>query len=222
MTNRELVGKAKYDAGRILDFYVYRGKKDGRSAVSIYYTENGGEEIWVRDFFYDEQAAAYQSEYLSWYNLIFCSNFYGPIPVVSYMNHAVQQGKKLAATVYPVDANDYMSILKETAQDYYCFPYHTEEYALLMYISRKGTLNDYFDKDKIVEVYKNCGIELDTEKVDRYFSWELSRFGKEEESGVLLHDCRGTEELLAVGLLFGYPIESTIALLKKDITMLDL
>jgi hypothetical protein len=222
MTDKVLIGHAKYDKGHILDFNVYQGKKDGRNCVSIYYSEEGGPEQWVRDFLYDDEAAAYQNKYLSWYNLIFCSNFYGPIPVVKYMNHAVQEDKKVAATVYPVDSTEYMGILRETFEDYYCLPYHPDEYGMLMYVSKKGTLNDYFDKDAVVAVYQNCGIELDMAKVDDYFSWELNRFANEQTSGVMLHDCRGTEELLVVGLLFGYPVESTIALLKDDVTMLDI
>ncbi|MCR5666800.1 MAG: hypothetical protein K6G01_08205 [Eubacterium sp.] len=219
---KELLGHAKYDKGVILDFYVYRMKKDGRNCVSLSYIEEGKEEVWFRDFFYDDEAAAYQSEYLSWYNLIFCSNNYGPIPVVKYMNHAVQEGKKVAATVYPVDSNEYMNIMRETFEDYYCFPYNVEEYSLMLYISKKGTLNDYFDKDAILKVYQDCGIELNRERMDELFAMELKDFAKKETCGFMLHECYGSENLAVLGLLFGYPVESTVALLKDDITMLDL
>ena len=42
----------------------------------------------------------YKSPFLSWYNAIFCSNAYGPAPDYAYMNHAVQNDMKTAATLY--------------------------------------------------------------------------------------------------------------------------
>ena len=51
----------------------------------------------------------------------------------------------------------------------------------------------------------------------KYFQKELSYFGNEEECEIQLHDCLGQEELAVTGLLFGYPVESTVALLKKEI-----
>ncbi|MCU6760732.1 Uncharacterised protein [uncultured Roseburia sp.] len=133
------------------------------------------------------------------------------------MNYAVQKNKKLAATVYPKTAEEYMQMIGTVGDEYYCYPYHTREYQYMLYVSRKGSLSDYFDLDQILSVYGACGIELDAEKMKKYFQKELSYFGNEEECEIQLHDCLGQEELAVTGLLFGYPVESTVALLKKEI-----
>lgn len=189
--------------------------------MTLYYQFPGQELVPCKRFFYDACGENYKSPYLSWYNLICCSNNYGPIPVVEYMNHAVQNGKKIAATIYPNDAGEYMRIIGELSEDYYCYPYHPREYQYLLYISRKGTLNEYFDLEKILKVYDSCGIRLDQRKMEDYFSKELSFFGNEEECQIQIHDCIGQEELAVTGLLFGYPVESTIALIHRDIDMCE-
>ena len=87
--------------------------------------------------------------------------------------------------------------------------------------SAVNTLNDYFDLEQILKVYESCGIRLDKEKMEEYFSKELSFFGNEEVCRIQLHDCIGREELAVTGLLFGYPVESTIALIRRDIDMCE-
>ena len=87
----------------------------------------------------------------------------------------------------------------------------------MLYVSKKGTLGDYFDLEQLLDVYASCDIELDEKKMKDYFSRELSYFGNEEICPIQLHDCVGQEELAVTGLLFGYPVESTIALQKRTI-----
>lgn len=210
-----------YEIGETVTFSLYREEQEGRCTTTLYYQFPGQEPVACKRFFYDTCAEDYKSPYLSWYNLICCSNNYGPIPVVDYMNHAVQNGKKIAATIYPNDAGEYMRIIGELSEDYYCYPYHPREYQYLLYISRKGTLKDYFDLDRICSVYESCKITLDREKMEDYFSKELSYFGNEEVCRIQLHDCIGREELAVTGLLFGYPVESTIALIRRDIDMCE-
>lgn len=219
---RKLIFTQEYDLGEKVDFSLWREESGERVTVSLTYCFRypGAVEVTCKRFFYPLCAESYQSPYLSWYNLICCSNNYGPVPVVGYMNSAVQNGKKIAATIYPDTAADYMKILADT-QDYYCYPYHTREYQYLLYISRKGTLADYFDPDRVLEVYHSCGILLNKTKMRDYFSKELSWFGNEQLCPIELHNCLGEEELAVTGLLFGYPIESTVALIKKDIDMCE-
>lgn len=218
---KELIFKQEYDVGEKVDFYLFREVKGDQVTVSLYYQFQmpGVGLVPCKHFFFPVWGEAYQSPYLSWYNLICCSNNYGPVPVVAYLNHAVQNGKKLAATIYPETAAAYMQILAEAGEQYYCYPYHMEEYTYLLYISRKGSLADYFDLSLLAETYQACGIELQQAKMQDYFEKELSWFGNEEQCPIRLHDCQGQEELAVTGLLFGYPVESTIALIKRDIDM---
>lgn len=218
---RTLIFEQEYDVGEKVVFSLWREADGDRVTVSLCYRFQcpGAEEVTCKRFFYPLCAESYQSPYLSWYNLICCSNNYGPIPVVSYMNSAVQEGKKIAATIYPDTATDYMQVLADTREDYYCYPYHTREYQYLLYLSRKGTLADYFDPERVLEVYRLSGIKLDEAKMRDFFSKELSWFGNEQLCPIELHNCLGEEELAVTGLLFGYSIESTVALIKKDIDM---
>ena len=221
--NKELLFSQEYDVGEKLVFSLFREVDAEQVTVSLCYQfqQPGAEMITCKRFFFPAYAQSYQSPYLSWYNLICCSNNYGPIPVVEYLNYAVQNGKKLAATIYPNSASDYMQMLSSVGDEYYCYPYHTREYAYMLYISRKGRLADYFELNKIMDIYTACGIDLNREKMQDYFEKELSWFGNEEVCPIQLHDCLGEEELAVTGLVLGYPIESTVALIKKDIDMCE-
>lgn len=213
----------EYDVGEKVVFALYRSCEGDQVTVSLRYSFPNvqAEEVTCKRFFYPVCAEGYEHPWLSWYNLICCSNNYGPIPVVSYMNYAVQNDKKLAATIYPETAAEYMKILADVGDEYYCFPYHPKEYRYMMFLSRKGTLADYFELDRILEVYSVCGVSLDRQKMESYFGQELSWFGNEEECPIEIHNCLGEEELATVGLLFGYPVESTIALIQKTIDMCE-
>ncbi len=222
MAEQTLIFEQSYDVGQELVFSLYREQQEDRVTVTLCYHFPGVEmePVTVMRIFFPA-AAEYLSPWLSWYNLICCSNNYGPIPVVSYMNRAVQNGKKVAATIYPESNMDYMQILKEVGDDYYCYPYHPDEYIYLLYISRKGTLADYFDLDEILRVYTSCDVHLDEDKMREFFERELSWFGNEDICPIRLHNCLGEEELAVTGLLFGYPVESTVALIRKEIEMCE-
>ncbi len=213
----------EYDVGEKIVFSLYRSQEGGQVTMSLRYCfpGQGIQETTCKRLFFPVCAEEFRSPYLSWYNLICCSNNYGPIPVVSYMNCAVQNGKKIAATIYPDSAAEYMRILSEVGEDYYCYPYHPREYRYMLYISRKGKLSDYFELERLLEVYRASGVSLDAEKMEFYFQQELSWFGNEELCPIRLHDCVGAEELAVTGLLFGYPVESTVALIGKSIDMCE-
>ena len=57
--------------------------------------------------------------------------------------------------------------------------------------------------------------------MEDYFSKELSWFANEQVCPIEIHNCLGEEELATVGLLFGYPVESTVALINKTIDMCE-
>lgn len=219
----ELLFEQDYDVGEKLTFYLYRKEEDGEVTVTLTYLFDvpGEKETVCKRIFYPIAAEGYKHELLSWYNLICCSNNYGPIPVTSYMNYAVQNGKKPAATIYPDNVYEYRRFISDTDDSYYCFPFHPDEYEYLLFCSLKGSLSDLFDLDKILEVYSSCGIDLDKEKMSDLFSRELSWFANEAQSGIEIHNCLGAENLAVTGLLFGYPVESTVALINKTIDMCE-
>lgn len=221
--NRELLFSQEYDIqGNPIVFHLYREETDGNCTVTLTYQFQGVEEVPCKKIFFPVTAEKYQSPYLSWYNLICCSNNYGPIPVVEYMNTAVQNGKKIAATVYPNTVEEYMQMLADLgADEYYCAPYHPMEYQYMLYVSKKGTLADYFDYEQIKNVYDACEVKLNWEKIREYFDKELSFFANEGICDIQLHNGACPEDLMITGLLFGYPIESTVALINRTIDMCE-
>ncbi len=216
----ELLYSETYHMGHPLTFNVYKSRENDLNYIDIGFAFEGEEEQIYRRIFYKDEAAAYQSPYLSWYNLVFCSNNYGPVPIVEYMNTSVQEGKKLAATVYPADIIDQQRMEREMPEDLFCVPFNPLEYQYMLYVCKEGCLADYFDLDRLLAVYESCDIKLDREKMENYFSMTLISFAA-NDGPVSLHYCEGNEEFAVVGLLFGYPIESTIALIRKDIVLCD-
>ncbi len=203
-----------------ITFHLYREEEKGSVTVTLTYQFPQMEEVPCKKIFFPIAAEKYQNSLLSWYNLICCSNNYGPIPVVDYMNTAVQNGKKLAATVYPDTMDDYMQMIRTLdADNYYCCPYHPTEYKYMLYVSKKGTLADYFDYEVLKNLYEECGVSLDWEKIKEYFSQELNYFANEDVCDIQLHNGACPEDLMITGLLFGYPVESTVALINKTIDM---
>lgn len=222
MAVKSLLFEQEYDMGETVVFSLFREQEGDDVTVSLTYEfrHSGTGQVTCKRFFFPVRAE-YKSPWLSWYNLICCSNNYGPIPVVSYMNHSVQEGKKLAATIYPESGDAYMQAIAEAGDTYYCYPYHVQEYEYMLFFSRKGRLSDYFDMDEILAVYESCDVCLDREKMQDYFGRELSWFGNEDLCPIELHNCLGEEELAVTGLLFGYPVESTVALIRRTIDLCE-
>ncbi len=208
------------DTTTSITFHLYREVSGEDVTVTLTYQFPQEDEVTCKKIFFPVAAEKYQSPLLSWYNLICCSNNYGPIPVVDYMNTAVQNGKKIAATVYPNTVEDYMQMIAQLGEEeYYCCPYHPTEYKYMLYVSKKGTLADYFDYDALRSLYEECGVNLDWEKIKGYFVQELSYFANEDICDIQLHNGACPEDLMITGLLFGYPVESTVALIQKTIDM---
>lgn len=160
----------------------------------------------------------FQSPFLSWYNLFFCSNCYGPAPFYPYMNNAVQNGTKTAATAY-VNKEEFRKLIKDLPANCYAVPYNSSEDNMSMaYVYREGTLDELFGYEKIKEVYYSHQVTgIDWDYIKRMFSKPLSYFANENKSGISLQGCAKRDELL-VGLLLGYPVEATVAYINKTIS----
>lgn len=164
---------------------------------------------------YKDKGAEYSSPLLSWYNLIFCSNTWGNgkgiciAPDYEYMNRAVQEGKKTAATIYLASTSDEgKNLIAKLPSDCGFVPYGKT----MMFVYHKGKLSDFFDYNRIRKIYENyCSTELDWVYIKALFNEPLDFFGDEACCGFSLQSGGNKEQNLITGLILGYPVESTIS-----------
>ncbi len=153
------------------------------------------------------------SPLLNWHNLVFCSNYYGPSPHYGYMNNAVQNGTKTASTAY-VSPKEFAKLVDTLPANCHAIPYgRTCENMSMAYVYRDGTLGELFDFETVQEIYVLHEIEnIDWKYIKKLFDKPLSYFSDEEQCGFNIQT--GTsdkEKLIVLGMLLGYPIESTVA-----------
>ena len=193
--NHFLVEKAVFDHG--ISYLIYKER------------QNTLKEIGRIDI--PHPVISYSSPLLNWYNLIFCSNNYGPSPDYNYMDRAVQQGKKTAATIYySINSDKARTILNNLPTNCGATPYGEN----MMYVYRKGKLSDFFDFKKISTAYKQMGKTLlDWESIHGMFEKQLDFFADESKCGFSLQSGGCGEQLVIKGLILGYPVESTAVLL---------
>ena len=191
-------------------YQVEREETPENIVISVYDTREGRHNRMSK-ISYTNIGEEYHSPFLSWYNLIFCSNYYGPALDYNYMDTAVQQGKKTAATIYhSLDSREGKTIVSKLPADCSYIEYDSS----MIYVYHTGKLSDYFDFEKIKNLYQKHGIgSLDWEIVRMYFEKPLSFFGNENDCGFSLQSGGNTEQKLITGLILGYPIESTVSLL---------
>lgn len=178
-------------------------------------TKRGGDPEVKAEIWYRSILPEYQSPFLSWKNLFFCSNNYITPPIYAYMNVAVQEGKKTAATILlELESHEAQEIIKALPDDcdYRDYPGST------FYLFHRGCLADFFDLDKIKEIYDAHGIlDINWNWVAAQFQKPLSFFANREECGFSLQSGGRSGISVVKGLILGYPVESTVAFLaKKD------
>jgi len=205
---KEIIAKAKYNYG-LCEYQVEKTTEKENISITI---EDLNNDCELGRIVYKNISCEYLSPFLSWYNLIFCSNNYGPAPDYEYMHQAVQKGTKTAATIYlSCDSPEGIKVIKELPSTCGATPYGNN----MIFVFRKGTLADYFDLNKIKEIYYMHGIDyLNWDKVNEYFNKPISFFGDENNCGFSLQSGGIKEEIVITGLVLGYPIESTIAFIK--------
>ena len=77
-------------------------------------------------------------------------------------------------------------------------------------VSPKGKLGDYFDMDTLAKDYIRNGLAIQADTIKLYKRKEFSAF-HDGKFDVAYH------QMEIVGLILGYPIENTIALIKRDL-----
>lgn len=168
-------------------------------------------------FTYKNVGATIESPLLNWHNLFFCSNYYGPAPHPGYMNCAVQNGVKTAATAY-VSYEEYPKLLQTLPDNCRAIPYDTsEEHMTMAYVYRNCMLRDLFNFEEIKHLYVLHGISnINWDYVEDRFSKSLEFFADSNRCGFNIQQgVKGKEDLIINGVLLGYPIESTVAYMKK-------
>ncbi len=163
----------------------------------------------------------YSSSLLNWENLIRCSNYYGLPPEeirldgsLGYMSVAVQQHLKPASTIRMTIDDPHIKQLKMDLPDDCVLLKYEEENTT--FICRKSSLSDLFDIERVRETYVQFGIlDIDWDVVYDYSKKEMTFFADNAISGISIErgSSNNTQHVI-VGLLLGYPIESTVAKMK--------
>ena len=193
------------------DFNIHFWSEDEfdgvRHKISLWQEWNGKKEIRKTVEFW-EVGEEYTSPLLSWYNLFFCSNNYGSAPDYKYMNTAVQNGTKTTATIYVNEGTKvYQNLQDHMPAHCYMVPYGEG----VFYLYRDGTLGDYFDLVKLRNIYEKHGKHaICWDIVETFFKMPLADFGDPQECGFTLHGGDSHEQRIVIGLLLGYPVESTV------------
>lgn len=205
----EVMYKVEYCDG-FCSYSVEKESDEVNTSIILYDTRREQKKE-IRRIEYKNIGREYSSPFLSWYNLIFCSNNYGPSPDYDYMHRAVQEGKKTSATVYLEPKSDKgRDLVKNLPDDCGSVPYGKN----MIYVFHKGCLADYFDFEEIRTIYEAHGVRMiDWEKVQDYFRKPMAFFGDETECGFSLQSGGCREQTIITGLLLGYPVESAVCYL---------
>ena len=178
----------------------------------------------------------YEHQYLSWANLDCCGGWWHDTEYP--LHQAIQQHRKLVVMetlVYldpknnPSPSSEEMfdalnldpsevSFLCETVRSSYWNKNREDSY---IKIARKGCLADFFNVQEILTEYEKHDIILDSEEIEdlkRMFTTELFDlfFTKQRDFSFSCVTPETTPALIATGLGFGYPIESTVSILNGE------
>ena len=191
----------------------YQVKRDTTddSITIIVYCDWDGNLKEKRRISYKNIGKEYLHPFLNWHNVLFCSGDRTLWQDYEYLNTAVQQGTKTAATLYlEPDSVPGKEIMKSLPESVSALPYEKT----MIYIFHKGCLADYFDFEQIKSLYEQHGVSrIDWNQVEFYFQKDLSFFADEKACGFSLQCGGNRDQLIITGLVLGYPIESTVALL---------
>ena len=183
-------------------------------AISVVKQAIGKPDDVVCEVKYRDIGHEYQSAFLSWENLIFCSNNYGVAPFYDYMHTAVQIGKKTAATVYLAsDSQKAKQLIASLPKECDWREYGPN----MIFVFHTGCLADYFDFTEIKAIYDDHGVwGIDWTWIEEQFRKPLSYFAEPEACGFSLHSGGGKEVSIVTGLILGYPLESTVSWLSGN------
>jgi len=200
-------------------YLIYRGFEDivfirtdtGRTSKVSVKLENARHAIHTYTF-RNIPADTFVSQYISWANLNCCNGWkYDE----SYLLTAVQEGKKLCAGIVIRDDGKHRAYLEVLHDDYphFCQPVSHNGTFHHVDVTRKGCINDYIDMDAVRETY----LALET----KLLNFDIINGYTEKPmihllDGTIVFDYanpKTREEFVVTGLLLGYPLESTAAII---------
>lgn len=216
-------GKYRNEQGQGLSGWYRRDYKKNSEMLVI---NNGN--VLCR-YKYPKIACSLDTLMLSWQNLYFCGGYYVQAEDGTRLGNddllidAVISGHKPIGfiIVKKTEIDKYIKKAAENNLKYSINPHFWEGHCEIG-LANRGRIEDYFNIDNLIEVYdlysKALGYELisqkDKEWLNKIFKVRLSDFicgfeyAKSNKS-----DC----EHILTGLLLGYPIESTVALIDYKI-----
>ena len=221
--SKELICHANYSCnGKRYVYDVDRDEYEDRIEINLYKVDKSFRFAHdysspIRTLYhrieYKNIGEEYKSQYLSWYNLFFCSNCYHPFPNNNYLETAVQKGIKTAATVLFFSSHSKKGQRYKRHMPDTCGWKSWGDGGFFVY--RKGSLNTLFDIEKIRFIYVKHGLgNLDWDEISAISKIDLSGYADYRTVPFSLHCPIKKEYYVLNGLVLGYPVESTIALLN--------
>lgn len=222
--SKELICHANYKSDRERFVYdVERAEFEDRIEINLY--QVGKRSRFARDYSspvrtlchrveYKNIGEEYISPYLSWYNLFFCSKCFHPPVDDHYLSTAVQKWLKTAALGLRIPAHTKKGKrFKRHLPDFCgCSMWGEISY----YIYTKGAIDTLFDMEKIRHIYEMHGFGgLDWNMIFALSKHDMAYFNDYSDSHFHVPFPYKKEDFVMNGLILGYPVESTIALLNK-------
>ena len=224
---KEAICHANYRNGECV-FDIEREVHDGRVEINLYRVNRRAKyarsskvparslEVRVE---YQNIGTEYESPFLSWYNWFFCAKWVLGMTDDRYLSTAVQNGLKTTAIVlhFSPHSRQWQRYKRRLA----CLPdscNFKQSETGGFYVYHKGSIDSLFDMGKIQYIYDTHGIEgLNWERIYSLSKLDIACFGDYRTEPFNPYCPRTKEQYVVNGLLLGYPVESTIALLNKTI-----
>lgn len=221
---KELICHANYKSfGKQYVYDVERAEYEDRVEINLYKVGKGSR--FARDYSspvralchrieYKNIGEEYKSPYLSWYNLFFCSMCFHPRADNRYLSTAVQKGQKTAALGIPIFAHTKKGKRFKRHLPESCGCELSGE--ISYYVYTKGTLDTLFEMEKIRHIYETHGLrDMDWDMIFELSKHDAAYFHEFSDSHFHVPFPYEKEDHVLNGLLLGYPVESTIALLNQ-------
>ena len=183
---------------------------------------------------YRDNCYGFSSQYLSWENASYAYAEKGKEEINDYLLYrALQEDRKLCVSFYTKDAARIKKVFSDRQNyDYFEKTVKSEEHRGFSYVfvTKKRCLNAYYNMEKIEDIYQREAFSVNRlmnfediplinffngKLVDSCYGVEFDTYLDTEnpESDKVLNAFGREETIIVTGLLYGYPIEMTMAML---------
>lgn len=153
----------------------------------------------------------YDTHYLNWENFNCCEAWAWD---EDYLNHAVQNDRKLYAGI---SRRALPELIPELDALGLCYGYEPE-FGALAYICKPGCVADYINLDEVLTAYNALGFQFSERELaylNELVHAPLQSFSTIENRFDLDYGNPEGIQFVFVGLMLGYPIESTAHILEQ-------